>query len=68
MADKNLNITEALDQLGATLRDFAPCVGTYYNGLIEAHVPYELASQLTLDWHVMYWQRQFGMIEDGQDE
>jgi hypothetical protein len=65
-SQNNFNITEALDQLAAMLRDYAPCVGTYFNGLIEAEVPHELACQLTLDWHAMYWQRQFGMTQGEQ--
>ena len=49
-----LPITQVMDQLQATMRDFSPIVGTFYAELVAAGVPVDLAESLVLQWHELF--------------
>jgi hypothetical protein len=50
-----LPITQALEQLQATMRDFSPIVGMYYVQLVADGIPVALAESLVLQWHELFW-------------
>lgn len=53
MSDKNelpLNILAELEQIEATLVNFAPILASFYQALLKANVPDTLACQLVSDY------------------
>jgi hypothetical protein len=51
----------AMEQFEAALGSVAGLVGQYYKDLLEKGCPADLAHELTLDWHEMYWATMLSM-------
>lgn len=47
---KQLGILQAMEQMGAFVRDFAPVVYRYYEALTEAGFSEDQALRLTVEW------------------
>jgi len=57
--DKKLGPIEAqqqMEQYDAMMANIAPIVGTYYTKLLDSGVPADLAYQLVMDWHSLWWR------------
>lgn len=50
---QNFGIMQALEQLGAFARDFAPAVRSYYEGLVNAGFTEGQAMDLTAEWQTV---------------
>lgn len=50
------SIIQAFEQIGATMRDFAPVVRTYYDALRKVGFKHDDAMRLALAWQDMYWR------------
>jgi len=50
-----IEVQQQLSQYDAMIANIAPIVGTYYTRLIENDIPDDLAYQLVLDWHSIWW-------------
>ena len=46
------------DQFETTISNFAPIIATYYSKLVAEGVPPDLAEELTLEWHRIFWEAQ----------
>lgn len=47
---EQMGIMQAMEQMGAWVRDFAPVVRRYYEALIEAGFSKDQALRLTVEW------------------
>jgi hypothetical protein len=63
---ENLSSQFNMEQLEAALRNFAPCIGTYYLALIAAGTPEDMAGDLVAQWHAMYWAKAIGVALESQ--
>ena len=57
--NEKLNIVSLLEQFETAVIDTAPIIAGYYKKLIEDGIPVDLAEQLTVDWHRIFWSSQF---------
>lgn len=55
------DLTAQLDQMGATMREFAPVAATYYYALTNHGVPGDLAGDLVMQWHGIYFSSCYGV-------
>ncbi len=61
------NIISLLEQFEASVTNIAPIISSYYLGMIKNGIPHELAEQLIMDWHHIFWSSQFPSKQN-QDE
>lgn len=55
------DLTAQLDQMGAMMRSFAPVAATYYKALVDEKMPDDLASDLVMQWHGLYFASCYGV-------
>ena len=55
----DMGISQALEQMGAFVRDFAPVVRRYFESLVEAGFAPPEAMRLTISWQEAFIGNQF---------
>ena len=63
MSDKKeipIDLISVLEQFESSMTNFAPIVGSYYIALVTNGVPSELASELIIEWHSLFWSMHLG--------
>lgn len=55
------DITAQMDQMGATLAGLAEPISQYYKAMVKAGLPEDLAGDLTMSFHNLWWCSQMGM-------
>lgn len=58
--DNFIQLKSNIEQYETLLEDFAPVVATYFLSLCQAGIPTEIARDLTLDWHNIWWEQSLG--------
>lgn len=61
MSDRPIDLTAQMDQMGATMRSFAPVVAQFYRALVAEGIPDELAGDLTMQWQGLYFSSCYGV-------
>lgn len=53
-----VDVVIAFESFEASMSNIAKLMGSYFEELTKAGIPYELAGELVRDWHSTFWDNQ----------